>query len=166
MSGTTITINAEQYLKQWYIDHRGGEHPVTLKKGSPESFFLEFALQHKKNSKPAPPPPDGTEPLTITIPEFRHKPSQYYNYLSETSQTALLKILRRRFDYELWTDISPIQELIVRQDEILYAWMESHGIEPTEKNWNAIAKRLQRMRHRLRCRERMRKVRKNTEKND
>ena len=44
-----------------------------------------------------------------------------------------------------------------RQDELIYAWMEKHRIDPTEKNWNAIAKRYQRQRNIYMMRERAKK---------
>ena len=52
-----------------------------------------------------------------------------------------------RFDVQLWIDLHHFGKISKRQDELIYAWMEKHGIELTETNWNAIAKRYQRQRN-------------------
>ena len=59
---------------------------------------------------------------------------------------ALVVSIRNRFDIELWRDLHHFGKITRRQDELIYAWMEKNGIEMTEANWNAIAKRYQRQR--------------------
>jgi len=48
-----------------------------------------------------------------------------------------------------------------RTDELIYAFMEKNGIDMTETNWNAIAKRYQRKRNSYKAYERVKKIRKN-----
>ena len=42
MSQYTIYLDLEPYLAQWFIHEQGGEHPVTLTRGSAESDILEL----------------------------------------------------------------------------------------------------------------------------
>ena len=66
-------------------------------------------------------------------------------------------MIRNRFDRELWNDLHNFGRIGKRQDELIYAWMEKHGIEMTETNWNAIAKRYQRQRNIYMTRDRAKK---------
>ncbi len=143
MSKICIYIEMETYLAQWFIHEQGGETPVHLLRGSLESKILELYLQHR---------PDGVLPesaegkLAIAIPSFRHKMPEVFNYLPKHATLALRGIIRNRFDVQLYTDLHNFGNITKRQDELIYAWMEKHGIELTETNWNAIAKRYQRQR--------------------
>ena len=158
MSEITLSFQCEDYLRQWFINDAGGSHPVRLRKNSPESSCLQFCLQPKSKAGKQP-EIEGT-PLIVYIPEFRYKNPDDYNYISNTGRIAFIKILKQRFDLELWNDLHQFANFGIRKDELIYAWMESHEIEPTEKNFNAIAKRLQRMRERSLSRIRVRNFRK------
>lgn len=61
---------------------------------------------------------------------------------------AFLGILKKRFDIQLWADLHCIYSFGLKKEDMVYAWMESHGIEPTEKNYFAVDQRLQRIRQR------------------
>ncbi len=152
-----LYIECEDYLRQWIIHESGGQEPVSLKKGSPESLFLEMALQRQ---------PDGQQPikptessLPIIIPEYRHKSPLYYNHLSTKARGALLKIFRSRFDLALWNDLARITHYFTRKDLLIESWMEAHGIEVNDKNTFTVIKRLRRLTDRLRAPARMRRLR-------
>lgn len=139
-----VYIKMDDYLAQWFIHEQGGENPVNLIKGSIESKFLELALaKWPENVTPLPPDPSD---VAIVIPFFRTKPPYTYNYLSKRSVNAIIGIIRNRFDVELWKAIHSFGRINEETKEIIYAWMENNGIEDSEKNWNAIAKRYQRLR--------------------
>ncbi len=143
MSKICIYIEMETYLAQWFIHEQGGGVPVHLLRGSLESKILELYLQRR---------PDGVLPesaegkLAIAIPTFRHKTPEVFNYLPEHATLALRNIIRNRFDVQLYSDLHNFGNITKRQDELIFAWMEKHEIELTEKHWNAIAKRYQRQR--------------------
>lgn len=144
MSNICIYIEVEPYLSQWFIHEQGGEMPVRLIRGSLESKLLELYLQ----KQPQDAVPDiGAGKLAIAIPTFRNRPPEVFNFLPERATRALLGIIRNRFDVQLYTDLHCFGNIGKRQDELIYAWMEKHCIDPTETNWNAIAKRYQRMRN-------------------
>lgn len=77
-----------------------------------------------------------------------------------------LSILRMRFDEQIWYDLHSIYNFGIPKEDLIYTWMESHGIDPTEKNFNAVAKRLQRLRSRTLSKVRVRNFRKNSKKRD
>lgn len=144
MSQICIYIELDPYLLQWFVNDFGGKIPVELHRGSVESKILEVYLQKR---------PPGIKPevcsegkVAICIPSFRHRPAEVYNHLPKHAYAALLLSIRNRFDISLWNDLHHFGKIGRRQDELIYAWMEKHGIDLTEANWNAIAKRYQRQR--------------------
>ena len=144
MSQICLYIPLEDYLAQWFIHENGGEVPVHLTRGSVESKILEVYLTHRPEDQL--PEIGGEGKLAIAIPSFRNRPPEVFNYLPQRALSSLLTIIRNRFDIQLWTDLHHFGKISKRQDELSYAGMEKHGIEMTETNWNAIAKRYQRQR--------------------
>lgn len=155
MSQITLYIPLEDYLAQWFIHEQGGNVPVQLTRGSVESKILEVYLTHR----PADALPDfgGEGKLAIAIPSFRNRPPEVFNHLPQRALTSLLNIIRNRFDIQLWSDLHHFGKISRRQDELIYAWMEKHGIKINETNWNSIAKRYQRQRNIYLNRERAKK---------
>ena len=137
MSQFTIHLDLEPYLAQWFIHEQGGEHPVTLTRGSDESDILELFLKPQPSAIPARPAPTDTQ---IFIPTFKHKDVRTYNYLPPRATLALKKTIRTRFVIQLWNDLYKFENIGKRNDELIYAWMEAHGIELNETNWCAISK--------------------------
>lgn len=78
--------------------------------------------------------------VEIVLPENKAKPPKNYNYLSRQGLDILKRTIRDRFIIELWTDLHRHGYIGRRRDELIYAWMEAHGIEITDTNWNSIAK--------------------------
>lgn len=157
MSDITISIPCDPYLRQWIVCACGGTTPVHFRKGTPEAIFLEtFLAKLPAGTIPLKPGPDM---LTIALPTFRHKSPLTYCWLSPASTEALLKLLRRRFDLALWTDLATLRNYYRRKDLLIAAWMQSNGIDDTERNTLAVTKRLQRLTARMAARERMRRTR-------
>ncbi len=159
-----LYLELDDYLAQWFINDQGGDEPVRLRRGSAEWCLLEQFLQL---------PPAGFVPergvpqrggVQITLPAFRSKDTRYHFWLPERATEALKSCIRNRFDIQMWGELHRFQNLFRRQDELIYAFMEKHGIALTEKNWNAIAKRYQRKREIYRRTERRRRA-KNDKKN-
>ena len=159
MSDICLYIPLEDYLADWFVNEQGGNRPVRLMRGSIESGLRETFLQA---------PPEDYVPeveeegkLAIIIPSFRHKPPERFFYLPPMAVDAVVTCIRRRFDVCMWQTLHRFSSVFQRQDQLIYASMEKHGIDPTEKNWNAIAKRYQRKRDYYLMNER----RKNSKKN-
>ena len=139
-----LYLELEDYLAQWFINDMGGENPVRLIRGCMEWGLLEQFLRT---------PPAGYEPcivgegfVCIVLPNFRSKDTRSNFYLPPKATEALKACIRNRFDIEMWNALHRFDAIFQRQDNLIYAFMEKHNIEQTEKNWNAIAKRYQRKR--------------------
>ena len=135
--------NVEPYLKQWFIHEHGGEYPVSLVRGSVESNILMLFLENKKADHIE---AIDEKTLAIYIPSYKRCDPRNRNFLPERAKVALHKCIKNRFDVQMWQDLHQFNNLGLQIDDIIYAWMEQHGIELSEMNWNAIAKRYQRKR--------------------
>lgn len=155
-----IYIHLDDYLAQWFINDQGGKYPVVLKRGSVESMILESFLTKQPEDIPQQIESNNPDAVKIAIPFFKSKDVNFFNYLPKRAENLLVATIRNRFDVELWTKLHKFSSLIKRQDDLIYAFMESHGIEINEKNWCAIAKRYQRKRTVYRINERVKKFRK------
>lgn len=139
-----LYLQIDDYLRQWFVDQNGGSVPVKLPKGSPEASVLFYFLKC---------PPEGYVPekpaendLPIVIPQFKGKDTRYCFFLPETAKDVLREMIRTRFDLDMWSVLSKMVLQFKRLDKAIDAFMESRGIELTEKNWNAVNKRFQRKR--------------------
>lgn len=141
---TILYLELEDYLSQWFIDSHGGNEPVSLIRGSAEWGLLEIYL--KTPPKDYVPEVGGVGYVAIELPNFRSKDTRTNYYLPQKAKEALKSCIRTRFDIEMWAEIHRFSNLFKRKDDLIYAFMEKHGIELTEKNWNAIAKRYRRKR--------------------
>ena len=156
-----IYIHLDEYLAQWFINEQGGKVPVELTRGSIESNILEqFLISQPKNAT-VQTEADNDNAVKILLPSFRHKDTRYFNYLPKSGVSLLVNCIRNRFDIDLWNSLHKFSSLLCRQDELICAFMESHGIEINDKNWAAIAKRYQRKRKLYLSNERIKKFRKN-----
>ena len=177
MPEITLKIPCEAYLAQWYVNESGGTSPVKLKKNSPEQHLLRCLLVSKNSVSVTPPdntPEEGTATagagsadgaqhpciLEIIIPYFKGMPPEVYNHIRARGEKVFTDTLRKRFDLQLFEDVAPLLPAVDRKDELLWAWMEAHGIEATETNWAAVEKRLRRLIERMRTKVRVREFRK------
>ena len=133
-----IYLDLEPYLAQWFIHDSGGTQPIVLRKNSVERRVLDvYLLKLPPGARPNLKEDSNVE---IVLPVNRAKPPKNYNSLSRRGMDILKRTLRDRFVIELWTDLHRYGYIGRRRDELNYAWMEAHGIEITDTNWNTIAK--------------------------
>lgn len=144
MSDVCVYIELEDYISQWFIHEQGGCTPVRLTRGSVESKLLEVFLKALPDDEV--PDIDKSGKLAIAIPIFKNRPPESCNYLPKHAVRALQNIIRHRFDVLLWSELHRFGKITKEQKEIIYAWMEKHGIDDEEKNWGVIVKRYQRQR--------------------
>lgn len=130
-----IYLNLESYLADWFINECGG-NPCKLKKGGAEANILELLLTR--------PPRDYIPDMgkdanvTIEIPSFPYKKKEFYNYMSPKAKETLIRAIYVRFRVQLWEELHPFMQNEVEISSLIYAWMESHGIDCTPNNWEAI----------------------------
>lgn len=155
-----VYIHLDDYLAQWFIHDHGGKYPVQLTRGSVESNILESFLERQPEDVPQQIEANNPDAVKVAIPDFKSRDITTYNYLPKYAEELLVAVIRNRFDVELWTSLHKFSALFKRQDELIFAFMQRHGIVVNEKNWNAIAKRYQRKRRSYRSACRMKKMRK------
>ena len=143
----TVFLTLEPYLAQWLAHESGGVNPIPIRRGSAEADLLEAFL------KKPPKDPDyipQLKPLPgqveILLPCFKYKKTRDYNYLPPNGEVCLHQCIRNRFKVQLWKDLHTIGNVVKRTDVSISEWMEAHGIEDNDTNWNTIAKILQRNR--------------------
>lgn len=147
-----IYVPLADYLSQWFIHQHGSCEPVHLIRGSAESKVLEVWLTTRPNDLPLLKQPEGT--VAVAIPYFRNKPPLSYNHLPTRAMAVLIRMIRERFDIQLWDDLHSFGNISSKQEDLVFAWMESNGIELTERNCWAITKRYQRLRNEYNARRR------------
>ncbi|MCM1140299.1 MAG: hypothetical protein NC453_17160 [Muribaculum sp.] len=150
MSDNLLHIALPPYLAQWYIHANGGEHPITLPRLSTENRLLEMCLIKRPSNIAVEELPESF--VAIIIPEFKYKPSKKYNYLPKAAVDELTTCIRNRFLIEFWNDLHRTSKIGQRKDRLIEAWMESHGIEFNDTNWNTLAKIYQRQQTNYRVR--------------
>lgn len=141
----TIFITLEPYLSQWLLPECGGEYPIRFKKNSAESRILELYLTTQPRSAEYVPqifPEQGQ--TIIALPNFKRKDTRNNNYLPQRGISALHDCIRNRFNVQLWKDLYTIGNLTKRTDITITNWMIEQGIEDDDRNYNTIAKILQR----------------------
>lgn len=137
-----IYLELEPYLAQWLIHEAGGQLPVKFRKLSVENRMLStFLIAMPHNA--APDLPTETS-VPIAIPAYRGGDPTVYNYLPVSAKHSLKERIRDRFIIALWTDLHSFGNIGKRRDYLIYAWMQKHGIEEDETNFNTIAKIYQR----------------------
>ena len=142
-----IFITLEPYLAQWLQHETGGEYPIRLKKNSAEADILELFLTPQPKSpdfRPQLKPLEGQ--VEIILPCFKHKDIRTYNYLPQKGEMCLHACVRNRFKVQLWKDLHTVGNVVRRTDIAISEWMKEHGITDDDRNWNTIAKILQRKR--------------------
>ena len=143
----TVFLKLEPYLSQWLQHEAGGGYPIRLKRGSAEADILECYLRPQPKTQGVVPqlrPLEGQ--VEIVLPCFKRKDIRTYNYLPSAGQIALQECIRNRFRVVLWKDLYTIGNITRRTDITISEWMREHGIADDDRNWNTIAKILQRKR--------------------
>ena len=82
----------------------------------------------------------------MEVPTFKGMKPETHNYLSREGQSALISAIKRNFKVLLDKELSVFFAHDVSITDIVYAFMDKHGIEPTAQNWETIRQMYKRMR--------------------
>ena len=143
----TVFLTLEPYLAQWLAHESGGANPIPIKRGSAEAELLQLFLKRQPRDpdfRPQLRPLPGQ--VEILLPNFKHKDTRIYNYLPPRGEVCLHQCIRNRFKVRLWEDIFAIKNVTWRYKDRIEKWMERHGIQVDDTNYNTIAKLVQRYR--------------------
>lgn len=142
------------YLAQW-LRHEDDRIPLEFPKNSMENDIIELGLMRKPILANVQGPGDNV--VAIGLPNFKNKDVKKYNYLPIAARRSLMQCIRSRFAVQLWKDLHKFGNIGRRKQDLIYAWMEAHGIEKNDTNWNTIAKIYMRKRDVYRRRHRQNK---------
>lgn len=149
----TISLKVPGYLKQWAIFQFGGD-PVRFPRGSAYTKLLRVFLRSKRECESVALP--CKDDLLVFVPTFPGRDPAVYNYLPKKASGSLCELIRDAFDLQLYKDLGSFNKAYRKGDELISAWMEEHGIDVSDTNWTAVAKRLQLLRRRAYDRDRKR----------
>ena len=145
MSQFSVFINPPEYLAQWLChDFWDGESErVVFPRGSAPRAILGSLLR-KAPREYRPGNTDGLIP--VEVPSFKGLNPATFNYLSPTGQTALISTCKKLFQATLYSELHELFSHDVQITDIIYEFMDRHGIDRTERNWETIRQMYARMR--------------------
>lgn len=145
MSRYSIYISTAPYMEQWlkseYWDEESSR--VVFPKGSAENIIMELYLVKTPLSGPA---LRQQGEFAVAIPDNQAKRPQTYNHLPKAAYKMLLSTIRKRFKKMMWDELHRIRKEDIKVTDLIYAFMEAHGIEGSETNFIAIRQMYLRMR--------------------
>lgn len=146
MAKQYLYIKLPSFVAHWLINDCGGL-PIRFKKGTPEYILLEVFMQtgsaeFSNNDNIC---ENIDEAVQVIIPSFKFK-DESFNILPPKAKAALENMISERFSANLFKDLHRFGNIGKKQKDLIYAWMEAHGIPDEGANWEAIDKRYQRLR--------------------
>lgn len=145
MSQFSVYVSLPDYLHQWlrheFWDEDTGR--VVFPQGSAPRAVLQSLLRPKPRDWQQ---EDTTGMLRIEVPSVKGVNPATFNYLSAHGQAALTSACKSLFRSVLWLELNPLFPHDVQITEVVYDFMDRHGIERTERNWEAIRQMYSRMR--------------------
>lgn len=139
-----IYLKVEPYLAQWLFHAFG--NPVVLPKDTPEVRLIKRFL----DKTPADKKPDmkADSNVQVVIPWSKEKDPRIYNYFSPHAKMMLAESLETIFLNNLWTELGDIENINCSLTNVIYSWLEKHGIG--EEHWETIRQKYYRIRKRFR----------------
>lgn len=146
MSQFTVYINPPEYLGQW-LRHEfwdAESERVVFPRGSAPRAVLSSLL--RKAPLNVVPVRYAGDVIPVEVPSFKGINPATFNYLSPTGQTALISACKRLFQSTLYNELHELFSHDVQITDIIYEFMDRHGIDRSERNWETIRQMYARMR--------------------
>jgi len=145
MSQYTLHLKAPDYLDQWLRHDFWDEESrrVVFPRGSAPRAVLQSLLRRPPHNYYEAPNP---ELLPVEVPSFKGINAASFNYLSHTGRAALISACKKLFQATLFNELHELFAHDVQITDIIYDFMDRHGIDRTEKNWETIRQMYSRMR--------------------
>lgn len=145
MSQFCIYLKVPTYLEQWL--RHDYWNPVTgrveFERGSNIHSILSTFL---RKQPPGYDQGDVSELLPVEVPTYKGMNPEQHNYLGREGQKAVVSAIKRNFKTLIDRELSVFYNADVTIIDIIYAFMEMHGIDSTEKNHEAIRQMFKRQR--------------------
>ena len=145
MSQFSVYINPPEYLGQW-LRHdfwdTESERVVFPRGSAPRAVLSSLLRKAPRDYRPD----DSDGRVPVEVPTFKGINPATFNYPSPKGQTALISACKKLFQSTLSNELHELFSHDVQITDIIYEFMDRHGIEPTERNWETIRQMYLRMR--------------------
>ena len=145
MSQFSVFIKAPDYLHQWlshdFWDADSGR--VVFPQGSAPRAVLKSLLRSKPKGWTQ---GDTIGLLPVEVPSFKGLNPAKFNYLSKDGQAALVAACKDLFQATMYLELHPLFSHDVQITNVIYDFMDRHGIDRDPKNWEAIRQMYYRLR--------------------
>lgn len=145
MSNHIIYLKVPSYLDQWlrhdYWNPLSGR--VEFERGSNIHSILSTFLRKRPQDFD---PGDVSGLLPVEVPTFKGMNPDQHNHLGRDGQKAVVSAIKRNFKTCIDRELSVFYSQDIPITDIIYAFMESHGIDKDERNWEAIRQMFYRQR--------------------
>lgn len=149
MSQLNVYVNVPAYLGEWLRNEFWNPETkrVEFPRGSAPRAILQSLLTR---------PPRGwfatrgdvSGCIPIEVPTFKGVNPHTYCHLSDRGKKALVSSIRKLFQSVLWRELSPLLEHDVQITDVIYAFLDNHGIDSTPQNWETVRQMYFRLRKR------------------
>lgn len=146
MSKYTVFIKFPDYMAQWlrhdYWNEEEGR--VVFPKGSaPRAVMLTVLRRAPQFYSPV--KRDGA--LPVEVPSAKGLRASEFNYLTPRGMSSLVSACRRMIQMLIFKELSPLFYHEIQITDAVYDFMDKHGIEPSETNWETIRQMYYRIRN-------------------
>ncbi len=145
MSQYCIYIDVPDYLDQW-LRHdywNPTTQRVEFERGSNiHSILSTFLRKEPRGFEQG----DVSGLLPIEVPTFKGMNPDQHNFLGHAGKKALISAIKRNFKTLIDRELSVFNNQDVTIIDIIYAFMEMHGIDNNAKNHEAIRQMFKRQR--------------------
>lgn len=148
MSQYTVYIKVPDYLNQWCRHEfwNPDTKRVEFPRGSAPRVILQTLLS--RAPRPSLAYHDHSGELPVEVPTFKGINPKCYNHLPEAGKKALVSCLKKYFSSVMWQELHPLLNQDIQITDVVYAFLDRHGIEPTPQNWETVRQMYYRMRKR------------------
>ncbi len=147
MSKYTIFLRLPAYLDQWCRSEfwNNDTNRVEFPRGSAPRAVMQALLcrDHRIDLHA-----DNTGLLPVEVPTYKGINPQAYRHLSDKGKKALVSCLKKYFASVMWQELHPLLSHDIQITEVVYAFLDRHGIDPTPQNWETVRQMYYRMRKR------------------
>lgn len=145
MSNYCIYLKVPSYLDQWLRHDYWNPTAcrVEFERGSNIHSILSTFLRKR--------PADFdlgnvSDLLPVDVPTFKGMNPDQHNFLGRDGEKAIVSAIKRNFKTCIDKELSVFYSQDISITDIIYAFMESHGIDKSERNWEAIRQMYYRLR--------------------
>lgn len=145
MSKFTVYITPPKYLEQWLRHEFWDEETsrVSLPRGSSAHEVLKSSLQRTPKGYSS---SEEEGSLPVSVPSIKGIDPAKFCFVSESGKVAVVSACKNLFRVNFINELKSLFVLDVPITEVVYNYMDRHGIERTEQNWEAIRQMFYRQR--------------------